>query len=408
MNILHINSFSQGGAFNGSHRLHKALLKYGLNSKMLLRELDDKDQIEEAYLYSKTFRKRNLVNRIKTKLGYPQTCEQRMWRYRNGLNGMYEIISFPFSDYDITQSKEYQEADIIHLHWIGDFLDFETFFNKNTKPVVWTLRDANPFLGIFHLVNDLKRNNAFLENLDNEMITFKQKCLDKSKTVLQIVGLSNDICNKSKESQLLKNYEHQVIHNCIDLKDYEIIDKKYARKRLNIDDNKIVFCFVASSISRFSKGFKELSEAIHMLNSENLEFVSVGDGHFDSFNFSIRHRHLGKLSSDNLKLVYSASDAFIFPTKEEALGNVMLEAMACGTPVIGTPIGGLLDVIIDGFNGVFAKNTSPYALKEAIERFISIKDQFNPNEIRQFIQNNFSEQKIAESYFQLYSKLLNA
>ena len=407
MKILHVNTHSVGGAFNGAYRLHKALLKKGVQSKMIVRELAGDHLFEQVYLYDDKFRNINVLNRLQTKIGYPQTSAQKRWNYTNGLLGEFEIISFPFSDYDISLSKEYQEADIVHFHWVGDYLDYKTFFEKNTKSVVWTLRDSFPFLGIFHLVNDLKRNNEKWKNLDNKMIHYKKRCIDKAKSNIEIVGLSNDIKNKSKQSLLFQNLKHHVIHNCIDLKEFEMLDKRKARSKLNIDNEKIVFCFVATSITRFNKGLNELMEAINLVPKENIEFISVGDGNFKSLHYSIRYRHLGKLKSDELKIVYSASDALIFPTKEEALGNVVLEAMACGTPVIGTPVGGLTDVIRDGFNGIFTKGVTVTDIKNAILHFIEIRKEFDRNAIRSYIEKKFSEEKIAKEYLDVYSKLLS-
>ena len=46
-----------------------------------------------------------------------------------------ELFSFPNSNYDITTSPLYQEADIINLHWVAGFLDYESFFSKNNFDV---------------------------------------------------------------------------------------------------------------------------------------------------------------------------------------------------------------------------------------------------------------------------------
>ena len=60
----------------------------------------------------------------------------------------------------------------------------------------------------------------------------------------------------------------------------------------------------------------------------------------------INARFFGKINDEEkLALLYSAADLFILPSKEDNLPNVMLESIACGTPVIGFDIGGLSDVI---------------------------------------------------------------
>lgn len=375
---------------------------------MLVKDLPDNHNYTNVFKFNTPFRKKNIFNRIMTRLGFPITSDQRIWKYTHNRNGKFERISFPFSDYDITISKEYDEADIINLHWVGNFIDYKSFFKKNKKIVVWTLRDSYPFQGIFHLQNDLERNGEYWKRLNNEMIRYKTKCLAQIKSPIEIVGISNFIKEKSKTSELLRRFEHHVIYNCIDHNEFKRIDKSIARELLNIDKKLIVFCFVADSINRFNKGFSELKVAIEMLLCRNILFLSVGEGTAANFKISVKHRHLGKLNSNDLNLVYAASNAFIFPTKEEALGNVMLEAMACGTPVIGTPIGGIPEVIRTGFNGLLSKNTSSEGLKNAMENFITTRESYHADEITNFISKNFNENKISSEYVQLYENLIKS
>lgn len=408
MKTLHINTSAHGGAFIGAYRLHTALLKEGIDSKMLvLNSQEDLSTMKEVYIYNKPFRKTNILNRISTRLGSPVTAHQKRWNATKYLKGQYEIISFPYSDFDITQSKEFQEADIINLHWTANFLDYKSFFKKCKKPIVITLRDLFPIQGIFHYSNDYKNNQKEFGNLENSMKLIKFKALTKSITPIRIVGISKWITEQSLKSNIHKHLEHTTISNCIDANQYQLYDKKTLKKEFNIPENHTVFSFVSDGVLNNRKGIDILSEAIKNLKSvENITFLTVGRGQAPQLPFHIIHRHLGSLNQHELNKVYSVSDAFIFPTKEEALGNVMLESMACGTPVIGTPVGGLLDVIKPSLNGLFSKDVTSEALKEAIEEFIEIKETFDPRKIRNYIKENFSEDLIAKKYIKLYNELL--
>lgn len=406
MKILHINTYPFGGAFTGAYRLHLALLKNGVSSKMLVREFPENSSLENVYCFNKAFRSPNIFNRISTKFGFPVTADQKRWFYTKGLKGEYEIISFPFSDYDITESQEYLEADIIHLHWIAGYLDYTTFFKKCKKPIVITLRDLNPVLGIFHYEGDKLYNRAFWQ-LENETSVLKIESVKKNQSSIQIVGISRWITEKSIQKEIFKNLPHKTISNCININDYLVIEKNEARKKLNISNDSIVFSFVSDGTSNKRKGLDLLLAAFNeMQNVENFILITAGQGDTIKFPLHIIHRHLGSCSQSELNIVYAASDAFIFPTREEALGNVMLEAMACGTPVIGTPVGGLLDVIKPGFNGLFSKDLSAEGLKEAILEFIQIKDQFDSKAIRKYIEDNFNEELIAAKYIELYNSIL--
>lgn len=408
MKILHINTSAHGGAFNGAYRLHCALLKNGVDSKMLVLNIRKNiSTLKEVYIYNKPFRKTNILNRISTRLGWPVTAHQKRWNATKKLKGQYEIISFPYSDFDITQSKEFQEADIINLHWTANFLDHKSFFKKCKKPIVITLRDLFPIQGVFHYNNDLENNQKEFRNIENSMKLIKFKALTKSITPIRIVGISKWITEQSLKSNIHKGLEHTTISNCIDANQYQLYDKKTLKNEFNIPENHTVFSFVSDGVLNNRKGIDILSEAIKNLkNVENITFLTVGRGQAPQLPFNIVHRHLGSLNQQELNKVYSVSDAFIFPTKEEALGNVMLESMACGTPVIGTPVGGLLDVIKPGLNGLFSKDVTSEALKEAIKEFIEIKETFDPRKTRNYIKENFSEDLIAKKYIKLYNELL--
>jgi len=408
MKILHINKSPFGGAFTGAYRLHKALLKNGISSKMLVSATPGNSNLKEIYVCNNKFRSPCLLNRGLSKLGFPVTANQKQRSYLKGLKGEFEIISFPFSDFDITESKEYQEADIIHLHWIAGFIDYKRFFKKCKKPVVFTLRDLNPIQGIFHYEGDKERNKYF-DNLEKKALEIKISSLKNFTEQMLIVGISNCIAEKSKHSRIFKDFQHYVIHNCIDASSYKLYDKAEARRILNISNTSIVFSFVSDNTNNIRKGLDLVQGAFKDLtDKKEIVLLSVGKGNSVKFPFDVNHRILGPCDQSELNIVYGASDALIFPSREEALGNVMLEAMACGTPVIGTPVGGLIDVIKPGFNGILSRDISIDGLKEAITEFIKTRDQFDRASIRDYIEKNFSEKLIAEKYITLYKSMLDS
>jgi hypothetical protein len=59
-----------------------------------------------------------------------------------------EYASMHHTQYQVHLAEQVMKADIIHLHWIADWLDYTTFFGAVKKPIVWTFHDENPFRGI--------------------------------------------------------------------------------------------------------------------------------------------------------------------------------------------------------------------------------------------------------------------
>ena len=89
----------------------------------------------------------------------------------------------------------------------------------------------------------------------------------------------------------------------------------------------------------------------------------------------------GWASNEELRFFYQNCRALLFPGEED-FGIVPLEAMASGRPVIAYGSGGALDTVVEGETGVFFDHQSEAELAAAIERFETIEERFDPQEIR--------------------------
>lgn len=112
-------------------------------------------------------------------------------------------------------------------------------------------------------------------------------------------------------------------------------------------------------------------------------------------------RFLGHISDKNLPATYQAADFFVLPTRKlEGFGLVILEAMASGTPVLGTPIGAIPEIIgsFDKrllFNGTHWRDMK-YKLEEVIEK--PEKYHIDPRICRKFAENNYSWRQMADRF----------
>ncbi|MDD4908502.1 MAG: glycosyltransferase [Candidatus Omnitrophica bacterium] len=121
---------------------------------------------------------------------------------------------------------------------------------------------------------------------------------------------------------------------------------------------------------------------------------------------------LGVVKNADLPRYYISADIFCLPSVElagqtEALGVVLLEAMACGTPVIASRVGGTLDIIEDGHNGLLVPQKSPHELSSAIIAILS-----NPEAARKFstngratIEKKFSWEYVVDRFYKIYEHL---
>jgi D-inositol-3-phosphate glycosyltransferase len=80
---------------------------------------------------------------------------------------------------------------------------------------------------------------------------------------------------------------------------------------------------------------------------------------------------LGAKDQDTLHYYYSAAEVVVVPSHYESFGMVALEAMACGTPVIASEVGGLAFVVRDGATGFHVPQRDPEALATKIELLLS-------------------------------------
>ena len=100
--------------------------------------------------------------------------------------------------------------------------------------------------------------------------------------------------------------------------------------------------------------------------------------------------------------LYRRAKCTLFTSQwEEPFGLVMIESMACGTPVIGLRRGAVPEVIVDGKTGFVVDNED-----EMIQAIKGI-DKIKPEDCRRHIKENYSREKMAENYVSLYEKILS-
>ncbi len=116
---------------------------------------------------------------------------------------------------------------------------------------------------------------------------------------------------------------------------------------------------------------------------------------------------LGSKSQSELKKYYSKADALIVPSLYESFGLVVLEALACGTPVLVSQIGKMRTIVKEGRNGFCFLPDSPDSLSDCIEYFYTNTGKLWPKEtIRSDIINTFSWERTAEETYRALDCLL--
>ncbi|MDG5787763.1 glycosyltransferase family 1 protein [Evansella sp. AB-P1] len=119
-----------------------------------------------------------------------------------------------------------------------------------------------------------------------------------------------------------------------------------------------------------------LSEMVENLSSElkkEVQWVVVGEGPMLS---ELKQKHkqdicfTGYLDGEELADAYTAADLFVFPSSSETFGNVVLEALASGTPAIVANSGGVKEIVIDGVTGILCSPNDTASFIEGVERML--------------------------------------
>jgi D-inositol-3-phosphate glycosyltransferase len=117
---------------------------------------------------------------------------------------------------------------------------------------------------------------------------------------------------------------------------------------------------------------------------------------------------LGKRAQDTLPYYYSAAEVLVMPSFYESFGMVALEAMACGTPVIASQVGGLAFLVRDGETGFHVPEGDPAALCEKLSLLLgdpALRHRMGAR-ATQYAQD-YDWQKIAAQIVDVYSELIN-
>jgi len=170
----------------------------------------------------------------------------------------------------------------------------------------------------------------------------------------------------------------------VDLNLFRPLDTTVARRRLGFESDHPIVLFVG----RFDsvKGIDRLVTAMtYLRRRESLRLVLVGgDGPAspETRRLQKQARDLGlqdtvtfagRIDQDRLPPYYSAADVLVVPSLYESFGLVGLEALACGTPVVATPVGAMESILQQGRTGQVVTQPEPRLLADAIEAFLPSK-----------------------------------
>lgn len=390
MKVVHLNTYTEGGAAEAALRLHSALLQAGVDSKFValykgkctLKEVYDFRDELSSFEYWRT----KITNK----------CRSIVTKNLSLKAG--ELYSEINSVWKAEQHSLINNADIVHLHWVSGYVNLPTFFKHNYK-VVWTLHDHFLFSGGFHFPPPV-------QNVVSEKTIETRKQIIRSlltKHPIEIVCPSEHLTQMVKMSGVLSKCNFHTIKNAVDTKTFRPLTKEQCRNKLKISINKKVLFFLSDYIDYPRKGFSILKEALHLINQETILLVA-GRGNLPSEIGKVKVVHFGLVSDKTLlNELYNACDILVTPSLNDVTPNTIIEAMACGRPVVAFKTGGIPELITD-LNGLMANEKTAAALADAITN--ALNNNYDASAIANKAVEEHAPELISQKYSEVYRNLL--
>jgi len=412
--LLNHADIGAGGAAVAGLRLHRSLLGAGVDSTLLVgtKAGTDPTVTELAHPY--------LLRRSLRKLGHEV-----------GLNELAGVGA-----YGLPGSALAGEADVIHAHAVhGGWFSYPALgWLSRRTPTVLTLHDMWPFTGhcSFSFGCDRWRTGCGrcphpevfpAVKHDATAVEWRVKSAVWARSRLVVVSPSRWLADLARESTLGR-FDVQVIPHGIDTVAFAPRPRQACRDALGIGPDRTALLFTAASLltpegggdAADRKGVDLLMAALEGLAPElraKCSLILMG-GQSEGMAGALRADgyhvvEVGYVVSDPLKsFVYSAADLFVFPTRADNAPLVVLESMACGTPVASFDVGGLSETVRVGQTGSLAPPEDVAALTADMVALIQDPARLSAMrpQCRALVEAEHPEALAAARHVELYQKLI--
>ena len=414
MRVLIVNTSERtGGAAVAANRLMKALNNNGVKAKMLVR-----DKESDAL---------TVVGLPKSPMLHWHFLWERFvifCRLHFSRKHLFEV-DIANTGSDITRLREFQEADVIHLHWINQGMLSLKGIQKilrSGKPVVWTMHDIWPATAICHLTLGCHyfinrcANCKYLpggggsSDLSSRIWQKKQQILADGN--IYYVACSRWLESEAKSSALLKGQKITSIPNPIDTHIYKKGNKQEARQRLGLPLDKKLILFASQRVTNVNKGMSYLVDACRQLGdlTKDLCEVVILGGHAEEVleQLPMKAHPLGYINDEQRVVdVYNAADVFVLPSLSENLPNTIMEAMACGVPCVAFKVGGIPEDIDHLKNGYVAAYRDAADLAKGIAWVLQEADYESlSSQAVHKVTHCYSQQSVAVKYLDVYQQAM--
>jgi glycosyltransferase involved in cell wall biosynthesis len=248
------------------------------------------------------------------------------------------------------------------------------------------------------------------------------------KKVFLVKPLFKKIFTKADFIQVISNYlssfareigyqgDLAVIPNGVDIVNFSrpLSGQHIKRSDLGLNENNKVLITISRLVKK--NAVDDIIQSLVYLPDE-VKLLVLGDGPdkiklidlAKKLKLENRIIFIGQVAHPVLPEYLALADIFIRPSLSEGLGNSFLEAMAAGTPVIATPVGGIVDFLHNGETGLFSKVRDPKSIAAEVKKYIENKELTEKIKVnaKNLIIKNYNWSLIAEKINDIFTKLTN-
>lgn len=273
--------------------------------------------------------------------------------------------------------------DVLHLHNIhGYYFDLRRLPEISaTQPTIITMHD--PWLLTGHCAHpidcerwrvgcgdcpDLARYVPIRKDASSRNYLIKRDALERSS--VHLAAPSAWLARMAEESGVGGFGQVRVIPNGVDTNIFTPGDRGQSRAELGLPRDAEIVLFAAHGVTTNPfKDFATLVSAMRLVAARRpgkLALVVLGDAGAASEGLDVIAVPFSP-DAETVALYYRAADLYVHAARAENLPLAVIEAMACGTPVVASAVGGIPEIVIDGETGLLVPAVDPVALAEAVD-----------------------------------------